>query len=69
MARTRIDLLAFFSAAEALRSLLGIGPVLALTIVAEGRDLRRSSLHRQLLRLDASELYPSIRKAPATNSL
>lgn len=35
---------------EALRSLPGIGPVLALTVLAEAGDLRRFSHHRQFLK-------------------
>lgn len=35
---------------ESLRSLPGIGPVLALTILAEGGDLRRFAHHRQFLK-------------------
>jgi transposase len=35
---------------EALRSLPGIGPVLALTVLAEGGDLRRFAHHRQFLK-------------------
>lgn len=35
---------------EALRSLPGVGPILALTILAEGGDLRRFHHHRQFLK-------------------
>jgi transposase len=35
---------------ESLRSLPGVGPVLALTILAEGGDLRRFAHHRQFLK-------------------
>ena len=44
---------------EALRSLPGIGPVLALTILAEGGDLRRFSHHRQFLKYCGLDLAKS----------
>ncbi len=44
---------------ESLRSLPGIGPVLALTILAEGGDLRRFSHHRQFLKYCGLDLAKS----------
>lgn len=44
---------------EALRSLPGIGPVLALTILAEGGDLRRFAHHRQFLKYCGLDLAKS----------
>jgi hypothetical protein len=44
---------------EALRSLPGIGPVLALTVLAEAGDLRRFSHHRQFLKYCGFDLAKS----------
>ena len=44
---------------ESLRSVPGIGPVLALTILAEGGDLRRFSHHRQFLKYCGLDLAKS----------
>lgn len=44
---------------ESLRSLPGVGPVLALTILAEGGDLRRFAHHRQFLKYCGLDLAKS----------
>lgn len=44
---------------EALRSIPGVGPVLALTILAEGGDLKRFSHHRQFLKYCGLDLAKS----------
>ena len=44
---------------ESLRSIPGVGPVLALTILAEGGDLRRFAHHRQFLKYCGFDLAKS----------
>lgn len=44
---------------ESLRSIPGVGPVLALTILAEGGDLRRFAHHRQFLKYCGLDLAKS----------
>lgn len=44
---------------ESLRSIPGVGPVLALTILAEGGDLRRFGHHRQFLKYCGLDLAKS----------
>lgn len=44
---------------ESLRSMPGVGPVLALTILAEGGDLRRFAHHRQFLKYCGLDLAKS----------
>ncbi len=44
---------------EALRSIPGVGPILALTILAEGGDLRRFAHHRQFLKYCGLDLAKS----------
>ncbi len=53
------ELLAGRADYEALRSLPGVGPVLALTILAEAGDLRRFGHHRQFLKYCGFDLAKS----------
>ena len=47
---------------KALRKVPGIGPVIALTILAEGGDLRRFRHHRQFLKFCGLDLSTAKRK-------